>query len=514
MKLFVLALLLVQSKGEDVDCENVLFADAGPVTAVRDQLITKINIQDKMVYEMDVDVSGIPTEWASVFHCGAENLDRQPGIWLYPTSDDAGATHEGFHFSFSINSNRNPWVNPGPIVNAGESFHLLMTYTQSSLTIFVNDVKQYENLQYDGHPNKVDQPCYIGDPWYPAAEVVLSNIKISSMEACDCRSSTYSQDKEIAPATANNEITRINIEDNMRFSMDVKVNSIPTNEWSSVFHCGVDNGHRTPGIWLYPTSDQEGATHEGFHFVFSHNADNPWRNPGPLVEAGHSYHIEQIITQSTYTIKVNDVIEYHDNAYGSHVNPQNIPCYAGDPWYPAADIDITNLQIESGAHNCNCPHMFEYDHAANKCVRDCSLFAFEDYRDTCSSYAQDLAAIRSSISTVENTLTPRIDEIEAEVDALAGVTDGHARRIEALEATVNGLGEAAYAQPLAYDYPPQPASFFQENKDLLLILSLLMNGAIMVSVLVLCGKLNSREIKYAKISSYANDLSEQEQLKI
>eukprot|EP00483_Globobulimina_turgida_P006584 UN06594 len=121
--------------------------------------------------------------------------------------------------------------------------------------------------------------------------------------------------------------------------------------------------------------------------------------------------------------------------------------------------------------------MFEYSAERNKCVRDCSLFAFEDYRDTCSSYEADLGGIRSSITAAVNGFTPRIDALEQDLNAVNPVLNEQNARIGSLEATVIGLGEAAaYPQFVNYDYSRDATSFFQQNKDLLLVASLLLDG--------------------------------------
>ena len=114
------------------------------------------------------------------------------------------------------------------------------------------------------------------------------------------------------------------------------------------FHCGSTNEERVPGIWIHPTSGDEGGVREGFHVKFSNVEDY---NDGPESTAyltiGETYHIEIDITQSWFQLIVDGQVSY-SAPKARHVTYENMKCYASDPWYPAADVTVSNIRIFTG----------------------------------------------------------------------------------------------------------------------------------------------------------------------
>ena len=145
--------------------------------------------------------------------------------------------------------------------------------------------------------------------------------------------------------TGGNEIVRINYVDEMIFSMDITINSLPTG-WASIFHCGSSDSIRQPGIWIHPQSGTDNAQHESFHISYSTvNNWNPWKQTETDLVIGETYSLKIHITQTSLQVSVNDIIEITDDNYDNHNIYTNQPCYASDPWYAAADVSIENLII-------------------------------------------------------------------------------------------------------------------------------------------------------------------------
>jgi len=186
------------------ECYETLYS-ADAVDPSTGNVLAEIAISDEMHFEMDITPNSFPTGWASVFHCGSTNNIRQPGIWLHPDSDDDGATWEGFHISYSHASSTNPYINPGPHLVAGQTYHFELDITQSSLVITIDGTVQYEDMAYTSHTTYDSQPCYSGDPWYEAADVEIANLVISTPGECSVDCSALDIDEFLDTCSSNYE---------------------------------------------------------------------------------------------------------------------------------------------------------------------------------------------------------------------------------------------------------------------------------------------------------------------
>ena len=141
----------------------------------------------------------------------------------------------------------------------------------------------------------------------------------------------------------NKVIGHIDILDEMHIEMDVLIHSFPGG-WASVFHCTPgDNYPRVPGIWLHPNS----KSGMGFHLKFSNNGGtNYGPDTGGNFVAGETYHVEIDITQGTHKVTINGEVKVNQNVQ-HHAKYSNVKCYAGDPWYAAADVTLSNIIISN-----------------------------------------------------------------------------------------------------------------------------------------------------------------------
>eukprot|EP01084_Bolivina_argentea_P067103 122293_1 len=151
-------------------------------------------------------------------------------------------------------------------------------------------------------------------------------------------------------ATKSKYLTTINIAANMRYSFDVTINAFSAG-WASIFSCGNIDYSRNPGVWLSANSQTN-----GFHLTWSskENNNNQWNRGGPL-QIGKKYSIEYIVTLNVLTIKINDEIVVHvDPFYNPLLSLTNIKCYGGNPFYPAANVNIENIIIEKLEYKATC----------------------------------------------------------------------------------------------------------------------------------------------------------------
>jgi len=151
------------------------------------------------------------------------------------------------------------------------------------------------------------------------------------------------QNEEVA-CSKSKLLTRIDITDEMSFSMDIQVNKIPvghSNYWESIFHCGASNYPRLPSIFMHPDADNEGRAFQGFWMTI----DGDKNVASPVVHSGETHRLEVTYTQSSLVYKMNGEVFYNNQQYKGHKTPSNQPCYAGNPWYNSAKAVIHNLVI-------------------------------------------------------------------------------------------------------------------------------------------------------------------------
>mmetsp|Transcript_33410 Transcript_33410/g.54387 ORF Transcript_33410/g.54387 Transcript_33410/m.54387 type:complete len:333 (+) Transcript_33410:146-1144(+) len=196
------ALLAMAWTARSDDCFDVQYSADTVTTSAGNQLV-EIALLDEMHFEFDVVINSFPAGWASVFNCGSDNSIRTPGFWLHPDSGTAGAEFEGFHISFSTLSNTNAWINPGPELVTGQSYHVELDVTQSSRVVTIDGVVRAEDTAFEAHNTYDSLPCYSGDPWYDAADVVITNLVISSPAECSVDCSALDLDTFLSSCSSN-----------------------------------------------------------------------------------------------------------------------------------------------------------------------------------------------------------------------------------------------------------------------------------------------------------------------
>jgi len=163
----------------------------------------------------------------------------------------------------------------------------------------------------------------------------------------------------IIPSVGSEALTRIDIVDNIKISMDIKINSFP-DEWANIFLIGSDL-NRQPGIWIL--SDLQ---YEGFHVSFYDGNVNPIFLTGGPLQTDIMYHIDIYYDESGVNVTVNNDTKLYPSSYVSfpdyprHLFQDKQPVYIGQPdHYQAANAVVTNLIIESGVEY---PQTYDTDH--------------------------------------------------------------------------------------------------------------------------------------------------------
>ena len=130
----------------------------------------------------------------------------------------------------------------------------------------------------------------------------------------------------------------------MSFSVEFEVLHLDSFALSrySIFHCGTSKEMRMPWIVL----KNQSAT-EGFRVKFSTISESNFGGwTGEELSENVTYHLDINVTQSRFTVSVDDVVLL-DDIKDEHTLNESIPCYAGSPYYPAFDVELSSIQITS-----------------------------------------------------------------------------------------------------------------------------------------------------------------------
>jgi len=136
------------------------------------------------------------------------------------------------------------------------------------------------------------------------------------------------------------EIARIPFGDDMIFSMDITVHSLPSHsKFANIMFCGTSMSDRQFVVSINENSnDPNNKLEKGFR-VFVPAEGSMSRINTPAIEAGKRYHLDVQFSQSTLVILQDGIVVYEDDNYSEHETRDSVPCYIGNPDQDNEDYD-------------------------------------------------------------------------------------------------------------------------------------------------------------------------------
>ena len=108
--------------------------------------------------------------WESILHIGNENMQRSPGFWLHPKSYK-------LHVRLSDTMSNNTGYDPNIELEKGGLYRIKFQSVDGNVSLFIDDKLQ----QFAANVNHVARykcPVFVSDPWYQAANVTITDLKI------------------------------------------------------------------------------------------------------------------------------------------------------------------------------------------------------------------------------------------------------------------------------------------------------------------------------------------------
>eukprot|EP01084_Bolivina_argentea_P278618 476048_1 len=149
-------------------CPNILYERRHRTRPRKGHRIKTINIEDNMIISFDVQINRWPrSTWGNIIHCGSRNTIRQPGLWVNK--------HKYFHVVYGTKRNWNKLKNKHRI-RLRKKYKFEFRIRRNRYDVYI-DGRRFHSVR-GTHHNHRNQPCYLSDPWYEAANVWVENLKI------------------------------------------------------------------------------------------------------------------------------------------------------------------------------------------------------------------------------------------------------------------------------------------------------------------------------------------------
>jgi len=137
----------------------------------KSKCIGRVSVDGNFVISFGMVVHGkVCDEWENILHVGHENNQRSPGIWLYPKS-------YRLHVRLSDTTDWNSGYDPNVELEKGVLYKIKLQCIDNQVSLFINDKldKFASNVL---HVTRYQCPVFVSDPWYTAANVTISDLKI------------------------------------------------------------------------------------------------------------------------------------------------------------------------------------------------------------------------------------------------------------------------------------------------------------------------------------------------
>jgi len=175
----------------------VVLDEAGPLDVERGERIGAVDIVDDMQFEMDIVINSWPTGWGNIFSCGEEKTDRYPLVMIHKLSGDVGAYQEGFFVQFRDGADGTP-TNPtfmGDALELNVPYHLEIELTQSRFLVLLDGKPIFDGAK-EPHSHHDQVPCWASSDGFPAGDVTISNVLITSTSDPSLNAAAHSMSVE------------------------------------------------------------------------------------------------------------------------------------------------------------------------------------------------------------------------------------------------------------------------------------------------------------------------------
>merc|ERR1719168_572956 len=107
-------------------------------------------------------------------------------------------------------------------------------------------------------------------------------------------------------------------------------------------------------------------------------------------------------------------------------------CYASSPWYPAADVTLSNIRVWAGD-----------EPTTTSAAKDCSAFHIDDFLTDCSaefeSHDTDIQGLQDDVSSVTVMAEDNAADIASLEEKFDDLSDDNSDKFESHGTDIQGL---------------------------------------------------------------------------
>eukprot|EP00466_Bigelowiella_natans_P010902 jgi/Bigna1/76348/fgenesh1_pg.40_\ len=292
---------------------------------------------------------GTTPSWGSIVHLtaggdAAKNNGRVPGVWMYGNSlkmhvrVETSAGNEGCDPSEPLTLNKNHRIEVIVVADKNENAIAVNIDGKSAC---------YYRLAGSVPVKSSNVHVYAPDPWYSPANGVVTKLAYEEFKGKLHTELSPGLDLlggSVFKPAKGRMLGKIDTTSEYKLSFDLVAKGT-TASWGSILHftTGKDSS-RIPGLWFYPKTLQ-------LHWrtaVFSDS--NHGCDPDPkAIQIGKKHHIDLIAVKagegnSHLIMEIDGKQEcYVETKSDLHGGVKNAQVWVSDPWYDAAEAEISNL---------------------------------------------------------------------------------------------------------------------------------------------------------------------------
>ena len=356
--------------------------------------------------------------WRNVLHVGVENGQRTPAIWLNPST-------MGLHARVTTQANGNAGIGSSRIeVEVGVPTHVTYVMDGTHLSLYVNGVLSDEFD--DGTPAVVvEESLYLGaDPWYAGfagsvQSVCLMSAPLSAEDVMTKYSADVANEGVLAEHYGRCVFGKSGPEfdgvdgiimpystsqfpdgdGSFAVSFVIRVDQPFTGGYRNVLHVGTDNNHRSPAIWLSPSTNTflVVVSTEGNQNYYATLSDPQWE-----IQMGEEIHCVYVMDGTTLSFYINGELALTlDN--GTPAVIYQDPLYIGDdPWYEGFRGAMHSLCLHDDPLSApEVRSLYAHDTTTHDYLLIESAMPWSAARSECLALGRDLASVHGSAENDE-----------------------------------------------------------------------------------------------------------------
>jgi hypothetical protein len=285
--------------------------------------------------------------WASILHKGSSNDQRNPAIFFFPDS-------LRLHVRSGVSKDPNAGVDLSTELPAGQWTHIALAHSETELLVYLNG-KEAAKVAI-GAPLTNSGPLYLGDPWYDAADAIVTDLRYHGGVASPAEVAAAFGDKRYSKVETGGVVLKAGMfrprqnqvvaeaskmRQGTEYSLSFWINPRATDaNWCSILHKGAKNEERNPAIFFNRNTTS-------LHVRSGTKDDwNAGTDVASALSLGRWTHVAATHRAGAFTVYLDGLIVHLSLKIGAPLFNAG-PLYGGAPWYRGCAALVTDVRYDA-----------------------------------------------------------------------------------------------------------------------------------------------------------------------